>query len=86
MGFADIMRNGCSGRARPRTPSTPQLIHESGAHLLELINDVLDMSKRGRALPPLQEVFDAREAINAVAPADAAQADEAASPARGCSR
>jgi PAS domain S-box-containing protein len=46
IGFSDIIRRelfGAIGSARYKEYS--QLIHESGGHLLDLINDILDMSK-----------------------------------------
>ena len=45
MGFSDIMRTRLFGDLPPRYEEYAQLIHESGQHLLDLINDVLDMSK-----------------------------------------
>jgi PAS domain S-box-containing protein len=46
IGFSDIIRRelfGAVGSARYKEYA--QLIHESGGHLLDLINDILDMSK-----------------------------------------
>jgi len=46
VGFADIMRAGLFGPIEPeRYRDYVELIHNSGALLLSLINDVLDMSK-----------------------------------------
>ena len=45
MGFSDIMRTRLFGDLSPRYAEYAQLIHESGGHLLDLINDVLDVSK-----------------------------------------
>ncbi|MFB2351288.1 sensor histidine kinase, partial [Priestia megaterium] len=45
MGFSDIMRSRLFGPLPDRYGEYAELIHESGRHLLDLINDVLDMSK-----------------------------------------
>ena len=45
IGFSDIMRSSLFGPLRARYAEYAGLIHESGGHLLDLINDVLDMSK-----------------------------------------
>src|SRR6185295_10043259 len=46
IGFADIMRAGLFGPILPeRYRDYVELIHNSGALLLSLINDILDMSK-----------------------------------------
>ena len=45
MGFSDIMRTRLFGDLSDKYTEYAELIHESGAHLLDLINDVLDMSK-----------------------------------------
>jgi cell cycle sensor histidine kinase DivJ len=84
MGFADIMRNRLFGPMPDRYAEYAQLIHESGAHLLGLINDVLDMSKIEADRYRLQrEVFDAREAVTAVLRLMRTQADEAGVDLRG---
>jgi cell cycle sensor histidine kinase DivJ len=66
MGFADIMRNRLFGPLPDRYAEYAQLIHESGQHLLDLINDVLDMSKiEAERYRLSKETFDARDAVNA---------------------
>ncbi len=66
MGFSDIMRTRLFGELPPRYGDYPELIHESGRHLLDLINDVLDMSKiEADRYELAQEDFDAREPVNA---------------------
>jgi len=46
IGFSDIMNSEVAGPLNnPQYKEFCQHIHESGAHLLELINDILDLSK-----------------------------------------
>jgi len=45
IGFSEVMTREMFGSLGPRYQEYSRLIHESGAHLLELINSVLDMSK-----------------------------------------
>src|SRR6202000_2834364 len=60
------------------------LIHESGGHLLDLINDVLDMSKiEADRFELSREVFDAREAVSAALRLTRVQADTARIALRG---
>ena len=67
MGFSDIMRQRLFGPMSDRYAEYAELIHESGAHLLELINDVLDMSKiEAERFELAREDFDARDAVAAV--------------------
>jgi cell cycle sensor histidine kinase DivJ len=66
MGFSDIMRTRLFGELPPRYGDYPELIHESGRHLLDLINDVLDMSKiEADRYELAREEFDAREPVSA---------------------
>ena len=84
MGFSDIMRQRLFGPMADRYADYAQLIHESGAHLLELINDVLDMSKiEAERFELAREEFDAREAITAVLRLMRGQADRAGINLRG---
>jgi cell cycle sensor histidine kinase DivJ len=45
IGFSEVMTRELFGPVGPRYQEYSRLIHESGGHLLELINGVLDMSK-----------------------------------------
>jgi cell cycle sensor histidine kinase DivJ len=84
IGFADIMRAKLFGELTPRYADYAQMIHESGGHLLDLINDLLDMSKIEADRYQLQrEVFDAREAVNAALRLVRLQADTAGISLRG---
>ena len=84
MGFSDIMRQRLFGPMSDRYAEYADLIHESGAHLLELINDVLDMSKiEAERFELAREDFDARDAIAAVLRLMRGQADRAGISLRG---
>jgi cell cycle sensor histidine kinase DivJ len=84
MGFSDIMRQRLSGPLGDRYAEYAELIHESGTHLLELINDVLDMSKiEAERFDLALEHFDAREAVQAVLRLMRGQADRAGVNLRG---
>jgi cell cycle sensor histidine kinase DivJ len=86
MGFSDIMRAKMFGDLPPRYAEYAQLIHESGRHLTDLINDVLDMSKIEADRYVLsRETFDAREAVNAALRLVRLQADDAGVGLRGLS-
>jgi len=45
IGFAEIMRDGVCGELNENQKSAIIDIHESGKHLLQMINDILDLSK-----------------------------------------
>ena len=84
MGFSDIMRGRMFGPLSDRYAEYAELIHESGGHLLDLINDVLDMSKIEAERFELQRgVFDAREAVQAAMRLLRVQADTANVQLRG---
>ncbi|WP_343698723.1 HAMP domain-containing sensor histidine kinase [Caulobacter sp.] len=84
MGFSDIMRGRMFGPLTDRYGEYAELIHESGRHLLDLINDVLDMSKIEAERFELQRgIFDAREAIQAAMRLLRVQADTASVQLRG---
>jgi cell cycle sensor histidine kinase DivJ len=84
MGFSDIMRSRLFGDLSQRYGDYAELIHESGRHLLDLINDVLDMSKieADRYELALEE-FDVREPVQAALRLVRLQADEAGVALRG---
>lgn len=66
LGFSDIMRQRLFGPMPERYAAYVDNIHEAGEHLLELINDVLDVTKieaERYVLTP--ERFDAREVVSA---------------------
>ncbi len=78
MGFSDIMKAKMFGDLAPKYAEYAGLIHESGGHLLDLINDVLDMSKIEANRYELSlETFDVREALNAALRIMRLQADDA---------
>jgi cell cycle sensor histidine kinase DivJ len=84
MGFSDIMRQRLFGPLSDRYAEYAELMHESGGHLLELINDILDMSKiEAERYDLALEDFDLREAVAAVLRLIRGQADRAGVQLRG---
>ena len=84
MGFSDMMRAKVFGELPPRYAEYAELIHEGGAHLLDLINDLLDVSKIEADKYELsREAFDAREAVGAALRILRQQADGAGVQLRG---
>jgi cell cycle sensor histidine kinase DivJ len=84
MGFSDIMRAKMFGELPGRYVEYADLIYESGAHLLDLINDVLDMSKiEAQKFELSREEFDSREPISGALRIVRLQADEAGVQLRG---
>ena len=66
IGFSDMMRQRMFGPLPERYLEYANLIHEAGGHLLNLINDVLDMSKiEAERFELARERFDARDPISA---------------------
>ena len=66
IGFSDIMRSQMFGPLSAKYAEYANLIHESGRHLLDLINDLLDISKiEAHRYELSREVFDARDAVSA---------------------
>jgi signal transduction histidine kinase len=68
LGFSEILANesfGPLGNTRYR--GYAEDIHASGAHLLDVINDILDLSKAASGkLELFEDWFDARELVNSV--------------------
>lgn len=84
MGFSDIMRARMFGALPTKYGDYAELIHESGRHLMDLINDVLDMSKIEAERFQLNlETFDAREPVNAALRLMRLQADDVGVQLRG---
>jgi cell cycle sensor histidine kinase DivJ len=64
IGFSDMMKQRIFGPLPARYAEYGDLIHESGTHLLDLIGDVLDMSKIEADRYELEtEEFDARDVV-----------------------
>ena len=84
MGFSDIMRQKIFGSLPGKYVEYADLIHDAGSHLLDLINDVLDMSKIEAARYELRlERLDAREPVQAALRLMRLQADEVGIQLRG---
>jgi cell cycle sensor histidine kinase DivJ len=66
IGFSEMMNREMFGPIGPRYQEYSRLIHESGTHLLDLINSVLDMSKIDAGKFQLnEELFDLEETAQA---------------------
>jgi two-component system, cell cycle sensor histidine kinase DivJ len=66
IGFSDIMRQNLFGPMSEKYSEYAQLIWESGQHVLDLVNDVLDVSKIEAQKYDLSlETFDMREPVSA---------------------
>ena len=84
MGFSDVMRSTLFGELQPKYAEYADMIHDAGGHLLELINDVLDISKIEAARYELnREPIDAREPISGALRLTRMQADDAGVSLRG---
>jgi len=84
MGFSDIMRERIFGPLPVKYAEYAELIHDAGAHLLDLINDVLDMSKIEASKYELDlEYLDTREPVSAALRLMRLQADDAGVQLRG---
>jgi cell cycle sensor histidine kinase DivJ len=77
IGFADIMRQKLFGPLPERYAGYADAIHQAGGHLLDLINDVLDLSKiEAERYQLAMEAFDARDAVSAAVALVRLQADD----------
>jgi len=66
LGFSDVMRQRLFGPLSPKYADYADSIHEAGSHLLDLIGDVLDVSKiEAERYELSREGFDAREVVSA---------------------
>jgi cell cycle sensor histidine kinase DivJ len=84
MGFSDIMRERMFGPLPGKYQEYADLIHDAGSHLLDLINDVLDMSKIEAAKYELSlEHLDVREPVQAALRLMRLQADDVGVQLRG---
>ncbi len=74
IGFTGVLLGGLAGALRPEQREPLEIVQRNGRHLLDLINDVLDLSKieakEMRLSPgPFDLAQVAREALDAVSPA-----------------
>jgi signal transduction histidine kinase len=56
LGFAELIRDEAMGPGNPRYRTYASDIHDSGSHLLSLLNDILDLSKIEAGRLDLEEV------------------------------
>jgi signal transduction histidine kinase len=66
LGFSEMMTNRVLGALSPKYQEYAQNIHASGAHLLEIINDILDIARiETKNVELIEEVFDAGDVVEA---------------------
>jgi PAS domain S-box-containing protein len=67
IGFSDMLRLGLAGRLRAKQKEYVTLIHQSGQHLLNVINDILDLAHADSGKFELHEEtrVDVRQVIDA---------------------
>jgi cell cycle sensor histidine kinase DivJ len=64
IGFSEVMTREMFGAVGPRYQEYSRLIHESGTHLLDVINSVLDMSKiEAGKFDLTEELFELEETV-----------------------
>ena len=84
MGFSDVMKAKLFGELPPKYAEYAEMIHDAGSHLLDLINDVLDISKIEAERYELhREPIDARDAVSSALRLTRLQADRAGISLRG---
>ena len=84
IGFSDVMRAKLFGELPPKYAEYAEMIHDAGRHLLDLINDVLDISKiEAERYQLSRDLFDARDAVSGALRLTRLQADEAGISLRG---
>jgi len=75
IGFAEVLRDGICGELTPEQVDPVVDIHESGVHLLRMINDILDLSKveagkmelQAEDFSLLQAIYDVESIIRDIA-------------------
>ena len=79
IGFSDMMLRGVMGQiGNEHYRSYVTDIHSSGTHLLEIINDILDLSTvEAGKLELIEEIFDLRQTIRSVGTLTGSRAQEA---------
>jgi len=67
LGFSEVLENGIAGPLQTRQAEYIGLIHQSGEHLLHLINEILDLARIDAGKLDLhEEVIDPRRLVDSV--------------------
>ena len=83
LGFTELLEEEVDGPLNERQKRFVSHVHQDAQHLLELINDILDLSKIEAGKMELRfEVFDAREAVEEVVASSRAAPTARTSPSR----